>query len=140
LADKTELSDHVIVCGFGVVGESVVRVLVEHNVKFVIIDKDQKKIDLANSFGYPVVEGDATLSKVLRNAGIAKAKAIAIVMDNDAKNLFCVLTARDLNQNIFISTRANDTFIREKLAEAGANQVVLPNGSASREIVGEITK
>ena len=61
-------------------------------------------------------------------------------MDNDAKNLFCVLTARDISEKIYISTRANDQFIREKLLEAGANHVVLPNRSASREIVNEITK
>ena len=40
-----------------------------------------------------------------------------MVVDNDAKNLFAVLTARDLNKTIFIATRANDEFLKEKLIE-----------------------
>jgi voltage-gated potassium channel len=134
------LIGHVIICGFGVVGQSVARVLSEHKVPFIVIDKEPKILELASSLGYQVLEGDSTASKVLRAANISEAKAIAITMDHDAKNLFCVLTARDLNSKIFISTRANDQFIREKLMEAGANQVVLPNRTASHEIVNEITK
>ena len=140
LPAKFEISDHVIVCGFGIVGQSIVRVLAEHKIPFVVVDKDPKMVEIAQTMGYRCIEGDSTLSKTLRAANITTAKAIAIAMDNDAKNLFCVLTARDISEKIYISTRANDQFIREKLLEAGANHVVLPNRSASREIVNEITK
>jgi voltage-gated potassium channel len=137
---ESQLKNHVIVCGYGVVGHSVVEVLKENHVEFVILEQNPKTVAAVKEMGYRVVEGDATSAKFLKQVGVVEAKAIAIVMDNDAKNLFSVLTARDLNANIFIVTRANDTFGKEKLTEAGANYVVLPHRSASREILNELLK
>jgi voltage-gated potassium channel len=68
------------------------------------------------------------------------ARAIAIVLDDDAKNLFTVITARDMRKDVFIATRANDAFVREKLIEAGANRIVMPQITASKEIMKEISK
>lgn len=136
----SDMKGHVIVCGFGVVGAKIVDVLVENNVPFVIVDNDPKKIETVRERGYKFVDGDATLSKVLKDASIETAKAIALAMDNDAKNLFGVLTARDLNKGIFIATRANDDFVREKLVEAGADYIVMPQKAASKEIVKELFK
>ncbi|MCL4404920.1 MAG: NAD-binding protein [Candidatus Marsarchaeota archaeon] len=135
-----ELSGHTIVCGYGVVGQRIVETLVEHGIKFIIVEFNHDVAQKSRERGYNVVEGDATSSRVLKAAGIASAKAIAIAMDNDAKNLFTVLTARDLNKDIFISTRANDRLVREKMLEAGADHIVMPQMSASEEIIAEITK
>ena len=134
------LSGHTIVCGYGVVGQRIVETLLEHGIKFVIVEYDHEVAKKSIEKGYTVIEGDATSSHVLKNAGVATAKAIAIAMDNDAKNLFAVLTARDMNKNIFIATRANDRLVREKMIEAGADYIVMPQNSASDEIVAEITK
>jgi voltage-gated potassium channel len=134
------LEGHVIVCGYGVVGQKVVDILVEHDVRFVVIEIDSKRAERLRELGYNVIEGDATYSKVLKSAGIDNAKAIAVVLDDDAKNLFTVLAAHDLNKNLFIAARANDEFVREKLVEVGADYIVMPQRTASREIVNEITK
>ena len=134
------LTDHVIICGYGTLGEKVVDVLAGHNINFVIIEIDPKKAERAKALGYSVIEGDATQSKVLKSAGVATAKAVAVAIDNDAKNLFAVLTVRDLNKNIFIAARANDDFVREKLIEAGADYIVMPQRTAGREIVNELLK
>jgi len=134
------IKDHVIVCGYGVVGQKVVDVLLEKNVSFIVIDIDQSVIAHAKDLGYKAVQGDATLSRVLKDTSIETAKAIAVAMDNDAKNLFTVLTARDLNNHLFIATRANDDFVREKLIEAGADFIVMPQKSASKEIIKELGK
>ena len=135
-----ELRNHVIVCGYGTVGQKTVDVLAENNVPFVVVDLDPKKIDRLRELNFKSVNGDATLSRTLKEASIETAKAIAIVMDNDAKNLFTVLTAKDLNKGIFVATRANDDFVREKLVEAGADYIVMPHKSASKEIVKELFK
>ncbi|MGC8669561.1 MAG: NAD-binding protein [Candidatus Micrarchaeia archaeon] len=134
------INNHVIVCGFGILGRKIVDVLAEHGVKFLIVDIDPKVMSIIKEYGYEYVEGDATRSKVLREANIENAKAIAIALDDDAKNLFIVLTARDLNKDIFIAARANDEFVRGKLIEAGADYVVMPQKAASREIVDELLK
>jgi len=132
--------DHVIVCGYGIVGERIVDILLEHKVNVVVIEIDHKKVELLRDRGIPVVEGDATTSKALKEAGIADAKAIAIAIDDDAKNLFATITAKSLNENIIIATRANDELFETKLIDAGANFVATPNKSASDELFNEIIK
>ncbi|MFP3278031.1 MAG: NAD(P)-binding protein [Candidatus Micrarchaeota archaeon] len=132
--------EHVIVCGYGIVGERIVDILLEHKVNVVVIEIDHKKAELLRDRGIPVVEGDATTSKALKEAGIADAKAIAIAMDDDAKNLFATITAKSLNENIIIATRANDDLFETKLTDAGANFVATPNKSASDELFNEIIK
>ena len=134
------LKEHVIVCGYGIVGERIVDILLEHKVNVVVIEMDHKKAELLRDRGIPVVEGDATTSKALKEAGIADAKAIAIAMDDDAKNLFATITAKSLNENIIIATRANDDLFETKLTDAGANFVATPNKSASDELFNEIIK
>jgi|SRR5271157_3177279 len=135
-----ELRDHVIVCGYGLVGENVTDVLLQHNVKVLVIDQNEKTVELLNEKGVPAIEGDATSAKVLKSAGIDRARAIAIAMDDDAKNLFTVITARSLNGKIIIATRANDDLLKEKLKEAGAGFVATPNKSASDELFKELVK
>ncbi|HVC58506.1 MAG TPA: NAD(P)-binding protein [Candidatus Acidoferrales bacterium] len=140
MAAKREISGHVIVCGYGVVGQKVTDVLLERGIRFIVIDMDPKKIELMRQLGVDAIEGDATHSRVLKEAYVDTARAIAIVLDDDAKNLFSVLTARDMNKKIFITARANDEFVREKLIEAGADYVVMPQKVASKEILKELTK
>ncbi len=135
-----ELGDHIIVCGYGLVGEKIVDILQQHNVDLVVIDVDKAKIDALREKGIRSIVGDATSSKILKSAGIERARAIAVAMDDDAKNLFTVITAKSLNDKIIIATRANDEFLREKLKEAGAKFVATPNKSASDELFKELSK
>ncbi len=136
----TELKDHVIVCGYGLVGEKIVEILQQHGIEVVIIDRDKTKVETLKEKGVPAIVGDATSSKILRTAGIERARAIAVAMDDDAENLFTVITAKSLNGKIIIATRANDEFLKDKLKEAGAEFVATPNKSASEELFKEFTK
>ncbi len=138
MAEKKELFNHVIICGFGIVGHKIADVLSESHVEFIIVENDPEKVRVLREENYRVIAGDATQSGTLKSAGILTAKAIAVVIDNDAKNLFTVLSARDLNKTIFIATRANDEFLRDKLIEAGADYVIMPQKSASKEILKEL--
>ena len=72
-----DMRGHTIVCGYGTVGAKVVDVLAESNVPFVVIDSDPKKVERVKELGYKVLEGDATLSRVLRDASVDTAKATA---------------------------------------------------------------
>lgn len=140
MANRMGFDGHIIVCGYGVVGQKIVDVLLEYNMRFVIIENNQKKIEMLRELGYNVIGGDATYSKTLKSAGIENAKAIAVALDDDAKNLFTVLAAHDLNKKLFIAARANDEFVREKLVEVGADYIVMPQRTASNEILKEIKK
>jgi len=140
LAVDESLEGHVIVCGYGLVGERVVDILLEHRVKVVVIEIDSAKVQALIERGVDVIKGDATSSKVLRDAGVERAKAIAIVMDDDAKNLFSIITAKDLNDKIIIATRANDEGMIERFKDAGAAFIATPAKSASDELFKELSK
>ena len=77
---KSGMEGHVIVCGYGVVGQKVVDVLVEHGIRFIVIEIDPKKVEHLKELGHSVIEGDATYSRVLKSAGVEEAKAIAVVL------------------------------------------------------------
>lgn len=133
-----ETSGHVIICGFGLVGEKIFNILQQHSVDVVVIELDKDKVEALHARGIKAIAGDATSSKVLREAGVEKAKAMAVAMDDDAKNLFAIISARSINQNIVIATRANDELMKEKLKEAGAKFVATPNKSASEELFKQL--
>ena len=135
-----EHKDHVIVCGYGLVGEKIVDILQQHNIDIVVVETSKIKVDALDAKGIKAILGDATSSKILREAGVMNARAIAVAMDDDAKNLFTVITAKSLNDKIIIATRANDEFLKDKLKEAGAKFVATPNKSASDELFKELAK
>lgn len=137
---EEELKGHVIVCGYGLVGEKIVEIFQQYSIPFVVIEIDKAKAEYLKEKGIPVIWGDATSSKTLKEAGIAKAKAIAIATDDDAKNLFTVITAKSLNNKLIIATRANTEAAVNKLKEAGADLVATPNKSASEELFKELSK
>ena len=137
MARKTE--GHVIVCGYGIVGSKIVEQLLESSVSFVVVDTTRRR---PRGCGARLQRGGGRRHQVLGPQGGRHrgGKAIAVVLDNDAKNLFAVITARDMRKDIFIATRANDEFVKEKLIEAGANHIVMPQVTASKEILKEISK
>lgn len=120
-----QLSDHVVVCGYGRMGRLVCRELRERKLPFVVVDREEAKVsrELPDAL---VIEGDATQEECLRRAGIERAKTLLILMPKDADNLFVTMSARLLNERLFIVARAEDPATESKLKRAGANRVVAP--------------
>jgi voltage-gated potassium channel len=70
--------------------------------------------------------GDSTSDKVLKLAGVERARALVTVVGSDADNLYITMSARLLNDKLFIVARAEDDQAEAKLQRAGANRVVSP--------------
>jgi voltage-gated potassium channel len=121
-----KLKDHYIVCGYGRIGKIVCQEFIQHQVPFVIIEKEPQFIDEINQEGLLVIAGDATDESALLKAGVDRAKALVAVLSCDADNVFITLTARGLNPNLFIVARAEGSAAEQKLIRAGADKVVLP--------------
>jgi voltage-gated potassium channel len=115
---------HFIVCGFGRMGKKIAIELERRKKKFLVIEKDDKNIDL--STGFLFLKGDATEDTDLVNAGIERAIGLVSVLENDISNVFATLSARELNPQLKIIARAEEESSREKLLKAGADRVVLP--------------
>ena len=123
-----KISDHVIICGYGRNGRQAAQVLKKHNKRFVVIENSSTlTATLNHKFSELVITGDSTQDDVLIKAGILRAKAIITTLPVDADNLFIVLTARNLNKNITIISRASEDNSDTKLKIAGANNVIMPD-------------
>ncbi len=117
------LEDHVIICGWGRVGNSVAAFVRRSGGQVVIIDREPQE-DQAE---VAIVIGEATDDDVLRAAGIDRARTIIAALDHDADNLFVCLSARALRSDIFIVARTNDQKNESKMLQAGADRVINPH-------------
>ncbi len=120
------LNGHYIVCGYGRMGKQICEGLEEAKTKFIVIENNPVKILNLEEKGYFFVEGDATRDEVLQRAGIEKAKGLVTVLDSDAQNVFTSLSAKQLNEELYLVARAIEEETEQKLIKAGADRVVKP--------------
>ena len=135
-----ELKDHVIVCGYGRMGRFVCTELSASGQPFVVLDKQAAVLE---GFQLPqgiALAGDATSDGVLRRAGIDRARVLVTAAASDADNLYVTLSARLLNEKIFIVARAEDEGTEKKLVRAGANRVVSPYVIAGQTVVQAVVR
>ena len=122
------LENHVIICGYGRNGRQASIELSQHFQDFVIVDINEEVIDeISSETDNLFLQGDATHEDILIEAGIEKAKALITTMPSDANNVFVVLTARELNNDLKIISRASEYRADKKLKRAGATNVIMPD-------------
>lgn len=120
-------TNHIVICGYGRNGRQAAKKLMAYHRPFVIIEQDKDHMDKFQSEDVPFVLGNANEDETLLKAGVNRAHTIICALPNDADNLFVVLSARQLNKNIRIISRASQETSYEKLKLAGANNVILPD-------------
>lgn len=121
------LKDHVIVCGYGRNGKQAVHKLEAYNKEYVVIEMNEDIISREQKNGKLFIEGNAVEDEVLLQAGLEKASTLICALPSDADNLFVVLSARQLNQELKIISRATEETSFQKLKLAGADNVILPD-------------
>ncbi len=135
------LKDHFIIYGGGRVGEHIADLLQENKKKFVIIERDKKKVRELTSKGYLTIfsssiGNDSTLLKL----GIKKAKAIMSVLSKVEENILVVLSAKELNPRIKVYARSDKVNLVKKLRRAGADFVIVPEFAGADIIVSDVLK
>ncbi len=88
-----QVNDHVIICGYGRVGQILADELKIYGQPLVCVDTDQDRIAMARAKGFLVVLGNAGEEETLRQAGIERARVVAAVLPDDTANVFITLTA-----------------------------------------------
>lgn len=121
-----KLNNHYIICGCGRIGYLIGRELAAEEVPFVFIENDPEIIQKIEEEGFVFYRGDATLDKTLIEAGIKRAKGVVCVLPSDAENLYVILTAKELNPNIYILSRSEEEASESRLLRAGADRVMSP--------------
>ena len=121
-----QLKNHFIVCGYGRMGKRVCREFSLGRIPFVVLERNHHLLegfDLEHGFA---LQGDAASDEMLRRAGVDRAKALVTVLGSDSDNMFIVMSARLLNDHLFIVARCEEEQTQQKLIRAGADRVVSP--------------
>ncbi len=123
-----KLLNHYIICGLGDTGVHVLDEMLKADVEFVGIEFDEERlIQLSDTRDFPYLHGDATDDELLIRAGIDRAQGLVTCLSRDQDNLFVVISARKLNPNLKIASKAVEDNSPGKLVTAGADEVVLPD-------------
>lgn len=134
------LSGHYIVCGFGRIGKIICEKLSSAKIPFVVIDKNDKHLEIFNEKGYIYLVGDATREATLISANIIEAKGLVSVVNSDSENVYIVLTAKGFNKNLFVVSRSSDEESGTKMFWAGADKVFSPYSIGGNSIANAIIK
>jgi len=136
-----KLENHVIVCGYGRTGKQICLELTDDKIPFIVIESRDNVIEYLKVDEHILFhEGDATEEDTLLLAGIKKAKAIITTLPEDPDNVYVVLTARELNPDITIISRASNESSESKLKRAGANSVIMPEKIGGAHMAALVTK
>jgi CPA2 family monovalent cation:H+ antiporter-2 len=119
-----EFKNHIIIAGFGRVGQMLGDLLASHLIPFVAIDTDMRCVTEGRNKGWPVFYGDAKQLEVLKSVGAERAKAIVITLNQMAPSVRTVLMLRRYFPDLPVCVRIKDHKHQEKLIDSGARLVV----------------
>jgi len=122
----SKLKNHYIVCGYGRIGRVLCQLIKEETKDIVVIENDDTLVEILSKNKIHYLQGDASDEDILVKAGIKKALFLIAALGTDTANVFLVLTARQLNPDIYIMARASGSEVKNKLMIAGANRVESP--------------
>lgn len=135
-----QLKGHMIVCGAGETGKHVIEALRQEKIEFVVIEQDNVKVEGLKRNKVLAFLDDATTDEALEKAGIYHAKGLVAALSTDALNLYTVLTAREMNDQLMIVARAINNNSHDKLIRAGANKTVSPNEIGGHRMASMLLK
>ncbi|NNC71092.1 MAG: potassium channel protein [Flavobacteriaceae bacterium] len=122
-----QLEGHTLVCGYGRNGKQAAAKLIKYDMPLVVIENDEDLIPELEELQLLYVLGDATKDSILEKARIKNAASVITALPSDANNLYVVLSARQLNKNLRIVSRASNDSSDSKLRIAGADNVIMPD-------------
>jgi CPA2 family monovalent cation:H+ antiporter-2 len=129
---------HVIICGFGRVGQNLARVLESRGLEFIALDLDPFRVRDARQAGDPVVYGDASEPEVLRALGLEHASALVVSFEDTQTALRIVRAARRLRSDLPVLVRTEDDSKLDQLQAAGATEVIPGTFETSLSLVAHV--
>jgi len=130
--------EHVVICGFGRVGQNIARVLEQTGFEYIALDLDTYRVREGRQAGDPVMYGDAGQVEVLQNVGLASARCVVITFANPAVSLRILRAVRGLRGDVPVLVRTQDDLRLEELQAAGATEVVPETFEASLMLLSHL--
>ena len=130
--------EHVILCGFGRVGQNIARVLESQGFEYIALDLDPARIAAARQAGDPVIFGDSADESLLQKIGLETASAVVISFSDPATSLGILHSVRRLRPDVPVLVRTADDVRIKELQDAGATDVVPETFEASLMFVSHV--
>lgn len=132
ITEQTQhLQDHVIICGFGRVGQTLARFLKKANIAYIALDMDITRTQEAKGAGEPVFYGDSSRKEILHAAGIDRAKLVVLCISDLHASLKTLHRVRELRREVSVMVRTRDEGHLSQLMDAGATEVIPDTFEAS---------
>lgn len=138
LPENVKLQDHVIICGFGRIGQTVSRFLKQEGIGFVAIDIDPLRTRKARDAGERVLFGSSRKTEILNAAYLAKAKLVVIAFGEDKQSIEVIQKVRSMKADVPILVRTRNDDQLNVLQQAGANEVVPESLEGSLMLVSQV--
>ncbi|ADE16612.1 sodium/hydrogen exchanger [Nitrosococcus halophilus Nc 4] len=132
------LESHIILCGYGRVGQNIGRFLAEENFPYIAVDLDPYRVRAATEAGEPVSYGDVTREHILHAAGLERAQAVVITFNDTRSALKALGHIHASRPDISILVRTIDDTHLEELLNAGATEVIPDALEASLTLAAHI--
>jgi len=136
---RTKMKDHIIICGYGNVGQRIFEQLKDKNEDFLFIESDPEKVAELVDKRVPVIQGDAGDEDVLVRANVKEAKTMILTL-HDSSNIIAAIMAKMLNPKVFIVSEVEDMRNVTVLKKAGADEVVHCHEMGARTMVSKARK
>ncbi len=130
--------EHVVLCGFGRVGQNIARVLEAQGFEYIALDLDPARIRAARQGGDPVLYGDSADEEMLVKAGLETASAVVITFADPQTSLAILRSIRALRPQVPVLVRTQDDARLHDLQAAGATDVVPETFEASLMLVSHV--
>ena len=138
LPEDKNLTDHVIICGFGRIGQTVSRFLKQDSIDFVAIDIDPLRTRTAREAGENILFGSSRQTEILNAAHLNQAKLVVVAFGEDKQSLEVVQKVRSLSPEVPILVRTRNDDNLDMLHKAGANEVVPESLEGSLMLVSQV--
>jgi CPA2 family monovalent cation:H+ antiporter-2 len=129
------IRDHVVICGYGRVGQHLVEALHELNMRHIVIEQDYLRAQLAREHGSTVIYGDSSMPSVLAGAYLERARVAVVTVPETSAQRLTVQQIREIAPNLPIISRARQAEDLPQLYRDGANDVVVPIFEGGMEIL-----
>jgi len=116
--------NHVILCGFGRVGQNLARALERHAYEYIALDMDPKRVQIARQAGDPVIYGDAADTEILETVGLEHCSVLVISFADPKTALGILRSVRELRKDVPVLVRTQDDTRLDEMQAAGATEVV----------------
>lgn len=136
--DVLNMKNHIVICGYGRIGEQVGKALTLANVPFVAVDYNFHTVERMKKEGINIIYGDPTNLDVLDFADVEQASALVAAVPTRADQEAVILNSKKLNPRIVIISRVHNEQDRQRMKDLGVHAVVLPEFEASLSVIKKI--